>query len=745
MQGYGVAAAAAAVLAGPMAHAQAQSTGQATTPARPTTPAPASSNAQRAAEPGTVSGITVTAQGNETRTSIDRRSYSLANDLQATAGSIGDALRNVPSVQVDLEGNLTLRGDANVTIMIDGKPSGMFRGESRATALQQLPADQFERVEVMTNPSAAIRPDGSGGVINLITKKGRGGGQTGSVRVAQGNEGRYNGGVSYAYNSKKIGFSADAGVWHDERDVTYLDERTRLYNNRFFDNRNLTDIRSRSDSRNARASLDYDKDDLTRFSGEIRLTTNENESTSLGVGAGLDNEGQLFNSATTEGLTQNRFSNGELSAGYRRKFSGDEHLFTFDVSQERTTRKFRAAYFTDATPALAGPYAQFYRTDDLDKTEAKAEYKRPVGEADRLVAGYNLEISRSDYDNYQFRGTEPLPRTADLRYTYRFKVDQQVHGLYGTYEHRMGDFGVLGGLRVELTELDADQLTDRVSGGNDYLMAYPSLHLQYRISDAQQVTASYSRRIQRPQLQDLNPARQFQDPFNYRQGNPGLKPQETDSYEAIWQYRKNGAFLLGTLYWRDSRNGVTDVTRDIGDGILLTRRENLTGSQAGGLELVANGRRGPKIFYSLSGNGYWTEVEGTTFGYTQTQSGWTYQGNFSVSWQVTAADQIQVNGFGRGKVFTPQGYQKPSGMVMVAYRHKFNKNWTGVVQVQDLFETMRQETVIDTPVLRARTKVDFASRAVFVSLRYSFGSGTNSRRPQQSMEEGPPAGGMGPF
>jgi outer membrane receptor protein involved in Fe transport len=715
-------------------------------PQAPARPAPTPAPAAPKAEGATVSGVTVTAQGNETRTSIDRRSYSISGDLQTTAGSIGDALRNVPSVQVDLEGNLSLRGDSNVTIMIDGKPSGMFRGESRATSLQQLPADQFERVEVMTNPSAAVRPDGSAGVINLITKKGRGGGQTGSVRVAQGNEGRYNGGASWAYNSKKIGFSVDAGVWHDERQVRFDDQRSRLYNGQFFESRTLTENTSESQSYNGRASLDYDKDDKTRFTAELRANAYAAQYRYLGTTGGIDAEGQKFNSAVSRGDNESEGSTVEASLGYRRKFDGEEHLFTLDGSQERTDRTSVGGNFVGATPPIAAPYSRNERTDILDKTEVKAEYKRPVGEEDRLVAGYNLELTRADFDTYLFRGTEPQPTLADPRYTYRFVVDQAVHGLYGTYEHRMGDFGLLAGLRAEWTDLQADQLTARVRGENDYLKAYPTLHLRYQISEAQQITASYSRRIQRPNPQDLNPARIYQDPFNYREGNPRLKPQETDSYEAIWQYRREATFVLGTLYWRDSRNGVTDVTRDIGGGVLLTRRENLTGSRSGGLELVANSRRGSALNFGVSGNGYWTEVEGTTFGYTQVQSGWTYQANFWVNWQATAKDQIQFNGFARGRQFTPQGYQEPTGMLMLAYRHKFNKNWTGVVQVQDLLESMRQVTVVDTPVLRARTRVDFASRSIFVSLRYSFGSAVNPRRPAQpAAEEMGPATGAGPF
>ncbi|HEV7386647.1 MAG TPA: TonB-dependent receptor plug domain-containing protein, partial [Phenylobacterium sp.] len=167
--------------------------------------APAASQAPAKPAAKTVEGVTVTgASQNGLRTSIDRKSYGVAGDLQSTTGSISDALRNIPSVEVDAQGNISLRGDGNVTILLDGKPSGQFKGPSGAQALQALPADSIERVEVITNPSAALNPEGSGGVINLITKKSRGAGVTGGAYVTAGSGGLKRLGANFGYNTKKL-------------------------------------------------------------------------------------------------------------------------------------------------------------------------------------------------------------------------------------------------------------------------------------------------------------------------------------------------------------------------------------------------------------------------------------------------------------------------------------------------------------------------------------------------------------
>src|SRR4051812_13721009 len=159
----------------------------------------------------TVEGVTVTgASQNGFRSDIDRKSYGIATDLQTTTGSISDALRNIPSVEVDAQGNVSLRGDGNVTIMLDGKPTGQFKGAAGAQALQALPADSIERVEVITNPSAEFSPDGSAGIINLISKKVRKPGRSGSLRASLGNRGRRQAAITLAYNSDKLTLSADA-------------------------------------------------------------------------------------------------------------------------------------------------------------------------------------------------------------------------------------------------------------------------------------------------------------------------------------------------------------------------------------------------------------------------------------------------------------------------------------------------------------------------------------------------------
>ena len=201
------------------------------TPQQPPAQQPSTPAAQQDEAPATVGDVVVVGQASEVRTSIDSVSYSLANDLQATTGSLADALRNVPSVDVDPQGAVSLRGDSNVTILVDGRPSGVLSGEGRAQALLQLPADRYARIEVMTNPSAAYSPEGSGGVINLITKPTApraGSTSTGSVRANIGDGGRWNVGVSGSRQDGPLTLSGDLSYRVDPISIEFLRQRDQL-------------------------------------------------------------------------------------------------------------------------------------------------------------------------------------------------------------------------------------------------------------------------------------------------------------------------------------------------------------------------------------------------------------------------------------------------------------------------------------------------------------------------------------
>jgi outer membrane receptor protein involved in Fe transport len=658
------------------------------------------------------------------RTDIDRSSYSVTNDLQATTGSISDALRNVPSLEVDVQGNVALRGDPNVTILVDGKPSGQFEGENRAQALQNLPANSIDRVEVITNPSAAFDPNGSAGIINLITKKTRKPGLTGSMKANAGSNGRQNGGVSGSYRDGPITLSGDANLRHDsikqsftrERAITEAPGRVR---------ESLQDGSQggRINAMNLRGGLDYDVDAKTRLSLEARYNEFDFRDRSY------ETFGETIGGIVTRdydrfGRNDQDNSQAALTVRMRHTF-GDDHTLDIDIGRERNeTTNLRI--YNNLVRGPLGPQA-FERIDFdglFQKTTAKVEYARPLPDRAKLKLGYSLVADDQDYDNRGARGPSSGTLTPDPALTFLFRFDQQVHAVYGTFERPFGKLSVLAGLRVEAVLIDIDQVTQAIKAENDDVSFYPSLHLSYALNDEDKLKASYSKRIQRPNPFEYNPYRIYQDPQNFRAGNPDLEPQKTDSFELGYEHRKGGQIYQATFYYRDVRDAVNDVVRDLGGGVFLTTRANVGKSQTAGVEVVANGRFTRKLTYNLSGNAYWTELDGRGLGVGgRVRDGWTVSGRGNLSWQATDRDFLQLNAFLNGERLSPQGYIRPQGGLNLGYRRKVNDRMSVLVTVQDVLASIRYKGVIDTPTLRDVQIYDPQTRGVFVGFTYSFGGG----------------------
>jgi outer membrane receptor protein involved in Fe transport len=694
---------------------------------QPKAPPPAAAKpapAQKPAAGGTVGEIVVEGTPPPIRNSIDRNSYSVANDLQATTGSISDALRSVPSVEVDVQGNVVLRGDANVTIMIDGKPSGMFQGEGKAQALQNLPADQIERVEVITNPSAAFDPNGSAGIINLITKKTRKLGPQGSVRLNVGSSGRQNGGISGSYRDQKLTLSGDASYRHDSIKQDFSRERETPDAVAGGVRKSEQDgvQGGRVNVTSVRGQVDYDPDAKTRFTAELRYLNVNFMDTAYETLREVSGAGAPTRDYDRVTQARQKRPNEAGTLRFRHTF-GDEHELTADFTRERSQNHFRRQSSYDNRIGPDSYEALAFDTLFWD-TLGKVEYSRPLPGDVKLKLGYSFDADDNDYDNRGERGAAPGATSPDPSLTNLFKFDQQVHALYGTYERPFGRLTALGGLRVEAVNIDINSVTQNLKAGNDDVSLYPSLHLRYKLTDDQNLSASYSHRIQRPQPQDYNPFRIYQDPQNFRAGNPDLKPQQTHSYELGYQYRKSGTIYLATLYYRDIRDAVTDVTRNIGGGVFLSTKENIGKSRNAGLELVANGKLTPKLSYNVNGNVFWNEIDGAGLGFGSSQrDAVSVSGRANLSWTVTDRDFVQINAFVNGKRLTPQGYMQPSAMLNLGYRHKFNDQLSGIVTFQDVLDSFRFKSVIDTPTLRDVQRFTPTNRAVFVGFTYAFGGG----------------------
>jgi len=713
------------------------------------TPAPATPQegqdapATEEPEAATLGEVVVQSRATDVRASIDSVSYSLANDLQAANGTLAEALRNVPSVEVDPDGNVSLRGDANVTILVDGRPSAVLSGASRGTAVLQLPADRYARIEVMTNPSAAYSPEGSGGVINLITKPVPAGAAatpqgvqtTGSVRVNAGADGRWNGGLSGSWQKDKLTLTGDLNARHDAFDIQLNSLREQL-NPLTGDVVSTTTTTSdgfstANDGAFGRLSMEYNLTPRTQLTAEVRGARFEGESGGLIRYETRDPGGAVLSAYDRDSDAEFEGVNYGVTGRVLHRFDDAGHEWSNELridggSNENQTRTIA----TFVTPVGAPQYQDTLGETDFTIIGLTSAYVRPMGEA-KLRAGYELEIRRPEQSNRFRSGASESTAVVNPAFTNRFEAEQIVHALYATYERPFTDkLSAQFGLRLEQANIDLDQITTGVQTSQDYFRAYPTAHVSYQVTDTQSLRASYSRRIQRPQPFQLNPFVSYLDPLNLRSGNPDLEPQETDSFEAMWQMRSGPTFYQATAYYRDTDNAFTDVARDIGGGVLLTRPENVGARRDAGIELVASGALHPTLRYNASVNVFRQEIDAAGIPGAVDRADNLVAGRINLNWTPTPKDLVQISAFWQGEQLIAQGTRDSGGMVNLGYRHKISDSLSFNLTARDIFDTFENVTTYDAPLFRERSEQQIGLRAVFIGLTYSFGSSPR-RAPEQ--------------
>ena len=702
--------------------AQAQTGPAQAPPFSPSRPGPAGDRPNEVVVTGTRSDVIATP---------DRVSFNVANDLQVQTGTVADALRAVPGVEVDLQGQVSLRGDPGVTILIDGRPSAMMRGDSRGDVLLSMPAGQIERVEVITNPSAALSPEGSGGVINLVTKQVRKDTRSATVRATLGTEGRGALNLSGAHSGSGLTVTGDLGYRRmtGEASATQLRSRLDPGSGTIVTSRQDSELDNTNSSRTARLGVEYDLDKKNRVSSELsyRDVSGDVERTDSFVS---QNAAASYERASEIDLFQRGLS---ARASWRRTLPGKEHEFSADLEAEsgRLKREVEAVTTFAAGPPVSERIRNAGNRSDYS---AKLDYKRPMGKEGSLNLGYHGNVGQSEFDFSGLRGATldtllPVPGL-----TNSFEYDQIIHAVFGTYRFPLGKLDVQAGLRLEQVETEIRQITDGLRFERDYFRAYPTLHLGYELSKTEQLRSSYSRRIQRPSPQDLNPYTFYIDPQNVRRGNPALLPEVTDSFEIAWQHRKAGTFYSLTGFYRRSSGGVTDLISDLGGGVFLTTRANLATAQRAGLEAIANGKLSKTLSYNASATFLWNEIDPRVGGVSAPRSGTTGTVRANLTWQPTKKDFFQLNAFYSGKQLLPQGHRRSGGILNLGYRRKVNDRLSLLVTGQNVLDSARQVTVFETPTISDRFTQRGTGRIVLLGLVYNLGGQTGRKRPEPAFD-----------
>ena len=656
---------------------------------------------------------------------IDRKIYSVGNDIQSTAGTASDLLQNIPSVEVDLDGNVSLRGSDNVLILINGRASSLM-GRSRADVLQQLPAGSIDKIEVITNPSAKYKPDGTAGIINIVLKQKLNGGTTGTITTSVGNDGRYNTSLSTNYSLGHLNLFASYSLRQDYRPRRASDRRT------------LTDPvtgavstldkksveQSRPFSQLVRAGVDYDLDEHDRIGAALNYNHRSFNRSATDHNLVTDGNGVILSAYDRTRYDPENQRTTEYSATYGHTFPTRGHELNLEFKSstevEQENNHYANIYQTPVQPTT---YDNTRIQPTERNTETVVEYTLPFNDGSKLETGYTRSAGRLDAD-FEVSALDPATGifVRDPTRSNRFNHEQTIHAFFVTYGRSFERFGFLAGLRPELAYTKSLLVESGQTISNDYSRVYPSLHLAYKLAENQELQLNYSHRVHRPDTDDLNPFPEYSDPFTLRAGNPYLKPEDIHSVEAGYQFKNDRTTFIATVYHRYLYNGFTNVTRDIGHSVLLTTHENLATNLSTGLELAANSDIGKFMTLNFSSNTYFNTIDASNLGFTGSKSDISWTAKLGASFHLAKDTLTQFNANYASTRLTPQGSRRPTFVANFGLRQDFmHKKLAVVLTVSDLLNSLKESYLIDTPALKEEISRRRSARIIYLGVVYNFG------------------------
>lgn len=613
---------------------------------------------------------------------LEKKIYHVDQDIMARSGTVTEILQNIPSITVDINGVITLRNTSNITYFINGKPSALLRRNPSAI-LQQMPASSIERIEIITNPTAKYRPDGVSGILNIVLKKESSEGFSGQINANIGNEERYNTNINMNYAKEDFKLFGNYGFRHSNGIVLFEDKRTYKDSISKFPEEYYNETGSsqtKALSHNAFAGVNYNFNDFnnielsaTYFYQKSKHHGNSNISgfNSLEV---LDY--RFINKQTNDEFEKE----GELNFTYEHSFKNNESQSlsleaTYAAYNEREDKSFNQIY---SLPDNHSDISKYLIQKGGHQSEILVDYTLPFGEDAEFESGYAGEFI---YDNIQYTNNSQ---------SNKFLFSQQLNALYALYGQSIGKFNYKAGLRAEQTFIKSHLVFPTNSlVSNNYFKIFPTIHLGFKLNNNKQISLSYSKRLNRPDSDELNPYPEFSDPRNAEAGNPNLKPEQIHSLEFGYRFSKNKFSIISALYYHYKYDAFTTIIENIGDNIVLYTTTNLNTRQSGGLESALSGKLFKIWDYNLAGNIYYSTIDASNLGYTNKSS---ISGNLKgySLFKIANNTFIQLNAYHYFPSITPQGRREPYYYINAGFKQNLLKQKASLtITGTDVFHTYK--------------------------------------------------------
>jgi iron complex outermembrane receptor protein len=665
------------------------------------------------------------------RMETDRNVYDTGEEALNTGGTARSVLEGLPSIRIDMDGSISFRGSESVSLHINGEPASL-EGQSLVSYLESLSADAVERVETIPNPSAKYEPTGMSGIINIVLRQDLEAGWNGGVTLGTERDanGKYGGNGSGNLGYQSGGWRLSANYSHrrdreEDADARFLEQLTGDGPNRLTDQSGREKEQDRSHSLNTRA--EYTVSARTSLNLETTLSYRADEETGRteyreyqGSAASANLQDRYARVTDTEGL--DRSLDGRL--GLDHEFA-DDHTLSAQLRYDRDFEAEDGAYdvfgYTGDTRQNE-PRTQESETINEDEQDGSLEldYERSLGGFD-LETGYKGTLRRLDNDQ-TFEGDRRV-----------FTFDEQIHAAYGTVSRGLGDFSLEVGLRSETVGTTFD-LSGEGTTESSYVSFYPSAFLTYKPGPKRQARLSYSKRVDRPNLWDISPLEDNENPTFRREGNPSLDPEYIHSFELSLTQRWGLGSVSVTPYVRHTVNEIERVQReettDSGEQIVVSRAENLSSSTAYGTELVGTFSVGDRLEGRLNGSVYRSVTDGSNLTTDRSQDALLYSGRANIKTQLRDGLQLELSQFYRpGRDIPPQGRMDSFSSTEMALRQQlFGGDGSLTLRVDDVFDQTKMNMWYRDDDIYQESSFQWGTREASITFQYTFGSGSGNER-----------------
>lgn len=713
--------------------------------------------------------VNVTAEKRVMELKVDKKVFNVEKNTTTAGGSATDVLQNVPAVSVDMDGNVSLRGKGNVTVLIDGKPATMM-GTDITSALQSLPASSIESVEVITNPSAKYDAQGTTGIINIITKKDGRLGMNGSVTVGAGTRDKYNGNLPLNIRKGKWNTFVNSSYRQNNtfHNVTTDRQDTGLHGDSYYTYEHVPRLFG-GFFNTLGTTYDLDKNNSFTLTGNAnKMQWGFRDASDYYV---YDDPGQMG------ALKMHRYRYSEGLGGplsfsgafdYKHKFKKKGEEINIDATYASTTIQRRQIYETqlDTGGKSIAIRSEAPGGGGNNSFNVWADYVNPVTETGKLGIGFKSQF----YDFYSsndpliWNEATPDAKTVDSSQLTKYNYSQQIHAVYVNWGDQKGKFSYQLGLRVEDAEYKGTgEVPTTQTFKNSFLNPFPSAFVSYQVTQQQSVYLNYSRRINRPGFFQMMPFKDLSNPGTVSMGNPDILPEFIDNMEFNYSYSGNkGNALIFSAYLAKTKNLSERVLKPItGDaldmelglsneiGQLLSRPLNIASGTTYGLEGTAKLQFTKAWDATISANFFNNQLNIGTLpdgysSYVSNANGYGWFSKFNTSIKLPANFSLQFNGnYESPKVIT-QGKQQESYWLDVALRKNMWKNKaTLIVNCSDVFKTRQFINDYSTPLYAQTINRVKETRIGNLTFTYRFGKqdmGNKGGMPPGGGDKGKPNG-----